>query len=170
MSMRRRSTSRAGSIATRPRSRRSATPSLGGRRFHRHRRRRSERATDYHDTRSRNSSTSQGDIVLLSLENGRPRDLPCSRRRHLPAPAHVRHSQQRPRDSVGWSSSTGAAGLCATDSSGIAQCHALVHRAEFSSKASFATFLRCSSASTRRRRCASVRIGDVHPGKDRAHA
>ena len=58
--------------------------------------------TDYHDDPAEEFFYQlKGDIVLRIIEDGKPRDLPLKEGDVLLLPPHVRHSPQRPADSIG---------------------------------------------------------------------
>jgi 3-hydroxyanthranilate 3,4-dioxygenase len=58
--------------------------------------------TDYHDDPLEEFFFQlKGDIVLRIIEDGRPRDLPIREGDIFLLPPHVRHSPQRPADSLG---------------------------------------------------------------------
>lgn len=58
--------------------------------------------TDYHDDPAEEFFYQlKGDIVLRILEDGKPRDLPLREGDVLLLPPHVRHSPQRPADTIG---------------------------------------------------------------------
>jgi 3-hydroxyanthranilate 3,4-dioxygenase len=58
--------------------------------------------TDYHDDPYEEFFYQlRGDIVLRTIEEGRPRDIPIREGEILLIPAHLRHSPQRPAGSIG---------------------------------------------------------------------
>ena len=58
--------------------------------------------TDYHDDPLEEFFFQlEGDMVLRLMDNGRPRDLPIRQGDIFLLPPHVRHSPQRPAESVG---------------------------------------------------------------------
>ena len=58
--------------------------------------------TDYHDDPTEEFFFQlEGDMVLRLMDNGRPRDLPIRQGDIFLLPPHVRHSPQRPAESVG---------------------------------------------------------------------
>ncbi len=109
----------------------------------------------------------RGDMVLRIMEQGRPRDVPIRQGEILLLPARVRHSPQRPADSVGLvvekvrprGVDDGFEWYCL-------ECHALLHRVEVNVQdivqdlpPLFAAFC----ASEGKRRCRGC--GALHPGK-----
>ena len=60
------------------------------------------RRTDWHDDPAEEFFHQlEGDMTLRVMENGRPRDLPLGQGDVLLLPPHVRHSPQRPANTVG---------------------------------------------------------------------
>jgi len=58
--------------------------------------------TDYHDDPGEEIFFQiEGDMVLRIIEDGKPRDMPIREGELFLLPAHVRHSPQRPADTVG---------------------------------------------------------------------
>ncbi len=108
-----------------------------------------------------------GDMVLRIIEGGRPRDLAIREGEIFLLPAHVRHSPQRPPNSVGlvieYQRPAGAVDGFEWYCPG---CHALVHRAEVQLESIvrdlpplFERFYDNPSL----RKCSAC--GAVHPGK-----
>ncbi len=126
------------------------------------------RRTDYHDDPLEEFFFQmKGDVVLRVMEDGRPHDLPIREGDIFLLPPHVRHSPQRPADSVGLvieyrrppGVRDGFEWYCL-------DCHALVHRAEVQLQSIvrdlpplFARFYDNAAL----RKCPAC--GVVHPGK-----
>jgi 3-hydroxyanthranilate 3,4-dioxygenase len=129
--------------------------------------------TDYHDDPLEEFFYQlKGDMVLRILEDGRPRDMPIREGDIFLLPPHVRHSPQRPADSLGLVIEyRRPPGLTDAFEWYCLECNALVHRVEVQLQSIvrdlpplFARFYDDPSL----RRCAAC--GAVHPGKDAAAA
>ena len=127
--------------------------------------------TDYHDDPLEEFFYQlKGDMVLRILEDGRPRDMPIREGDIFLLPPHVRHSPQRPADSLGLVIEyRRPPGQIDAFEWYCLECNALVHRVEVQLQSIvrdlpplFARFYDDVSL----RRCAAC--GAVHPGKDAA--
>ncbi len=129
--------------------------------------------TDYHDDPLEEFFYQlEGDMVLRVLEDGRPRDMPIREGDIFLLPPHVRHSPQRPADSLGLVIEyRRPPGLIDAFEWYCLECNALVHRVEVQLQSIvrdlpplFARFYDDPSL----RRCAAC--GAIHPGKHAAAA
>ena len=109
----------------------------------------------------------RGDMVLVVMEGGRPREVPIREGEVLLLPGHVRHSPQRPAGSLGLvvekvrprGIDDGFEWYCAA-------CHALVHRVEVNVQnivADLPPLFEAFYASAQKRTCPDC--GQIHPGR-----
>lgn len=129
--------------------------------------------TDYHDDPLEEFFFQmKGDMVLRIMENGHPRDLPIREGDIFLLPPHVRHSPQRPANSLGLVIEyRRPPGVRDAFEWYCLDCHALVHRAEVQLQSIvrdlpplFARFYDDAAL----RKCRAC--GAVHPGKAAAPA
>lgn len=129
--------------------------------------------TDYHDDPLEEFFFQmQGDIVLRIMENGLPRDVPIREGDIFLLPPHVRHSPQRPADSLGLVIEyRRPPGVRDAFEWYCLNCNALVHRVEVQLESIvrdlpplFAHFYEDAAL----RKCPAC--GVVHPGKAAAPA
>ena len=129
--------------------------------------------TDYHDDPLEEFFFQmKGDMVLRIMEDGRPRDVSILEGDIFLLPPHVRHSPQRPADSLGLVIEyRRPPGVRDAFEWYCLDCHALVHRAEVQLQSIvrdlpplFASFYGDAAL----RKCPAC--GAVHPGKSSAAA
>ena len=126
------------------------------------------RRTDYHDDPLEEFFYQlKGDMVLRILEDGRPRDLPIREGDIFLLPPHVRHSPQRPADSIGMVIEyRRPEGVKDAFEWHCLRCHARVHRVEVQLKsivADLPPLFEQFYANEELRTCAAC--GALHPGK-----
>jgi 3-hydroxyanthranilate 3,4-dioxygenase len=126
------------------------------------------RRTDYHDDPLEEFFYQlKGDMVLRILEDGRPRDLPIREGDIFLLPPHVRHSPQRPADSVGMVIEyRRPEGVKDAFEWYCLDCHARLHRVEVQLKSivrDLPPLFDQFYASEKLRTCGAC--GALHPGK-----
>lgn len=109
----------------------------------------------------------KGDMVLRIIEDGRPRDMPIREGEIFLLPPHVRHSPQRPADSLGLVIEyRRPEGLRDAFEWYCLACHALVHRVEIQLQSivrDLPPLFQRFYDDPALRHCS--RCGAVHPGK-----